>query len=93
VRLTAQVERELVLTLIRFSAAVESAAGTYSPHKLCTFLFETAAAFSRFYEQCPILKSDVPENVRRSRLVLARLTSNTLALGLSLLGIDAPSPM
>jgi arginyl-tRNA synthetase len=93
VRLTAQVERELVLTLIRFSAAVESAAGTYSPHKLCTFLYETAAAFSRFYEQCPILKPDVPENVRRSRLVLARLTSNTLALGLSLLGIDAPSPM
>jgi arginyl-tRNA synthetase len=93
VRLTAPAERELLLTLIRFAAAVDSAAGTYSPHKLCTFLYETAAAFSRFYEQCPILKADVQEDVRRSRLVLARLTSNTLALGLSLLGIEAPSPM
>ncbi|MDT7727485.1 MAG: arginyl-tRNA synthetase [Actinomycetota bacterium] len=93
VKLTAPAERELLLTLIRFAAAVESAAATYSPHKLCTFLYETASVFSRFYEQCPILKADVPEDVRQSRLVLARLTSNTLALGLSLLGIEAPSPM
>jgi arginyl-tRNA synthetase len=93
VHLTAPAERELLLTLVRFAAAVESAAATYSPHKLCTFLYETAAAFSRFYEQCPILKADVPDDVRRSRLVLARLTSNTLTLGLSLLGIEAPSPM
>jgi arginyl-tRNA synthetase len=92
-RLTAPAERELLLTLIRFPAAVESAGETHAPHKLCTFLYETATAFSRFYEQCPILKDDVPAEVRGSRLALARLTSNTLTLGLSLLGIDAPSPM
>lgn len=93
VRLIAPAERDLLLTLIRFPAAVSSAGETHAPHKLCTFLYETATAFSRFYEQCPILKDDVPADVRASRLALARLTSNTLTLGLSLLGIEAPSPM
>lgn len=53
-------------------------------------VYETATAFSDFYEKCPILTASTPEAIWQSRLVLAELTSNVLTLGLSLLGIDAP---
>ncbi|RJQ78797.1 arginine--tRNA ligase [Pseudonocardiaceae bacterium YIM PH 21723] len=83
-------ERALVLKLLQFPAALAGSVETYAPHKLCGYLYETATAFSSFYENCPILKADTEER-QASRLALARLTSRTLVLGLSLLGIDAPT--
>ena len=74
-------------------AAIDAAAGAYAPHKLCAYLYDTAAAFTAFYERCPILATDVPPPVRDSRLLLAWLTSRVLVLGLSLLGIEAPERM
>ncbi|MEU4670873.1 arginine--tRNA ligase [Amycolatopsis sp. NPDC023774] len=82
-------ERALALTLLRFGEALRSATSAYAPHKLCTYLYETAVTFSRFYEQCPVLTAETPE-LRASRVQLAALTSRTLVLGLELLGIEAP---
>ena len=85
-------ERALVLTLLRFGEAVEAATTAYAPHKLCTYLYETAVACSQFYESCPVLKAPSAE-LRTSRLQLTTLASRTLALGLSLLGIEAPDQL
>jgi arginyl-tRNA synthetase len=84
-------ERALLLKLLQLPAAITAATETYAPHRLCTYLYETATAFSGFYENCPILAPTTPEDIRRSRLVLAKVTSNVLTLGLSLLGIQAPA--
>ncbi|HEY3611944.1 MAG TPA: arginine--tRNA ligase, partial [Pseudonocardiaceae bacterium] len=93
VLLTEPAERALALKLLQLPAAVDAAVQTYAPHKLCNYLYETAAVFTTFYERCPVLASNVPEPVRDSRLVLARLTSDVLVLGLSLIGIEAPQRM
>ncbi|GAB3364692.1 arginine--tRNA ligase [Amycolatopsis echigonensis] len=82
-------ERALALTLLRFSEAITAATSAYAPHKLCTYLYDTAVTFSRFYEQCPVLSAETPE-LRASRVQLATLTSRTLVQGLALLGIEAP---
>jgi arginyl-tRNA synthetase len=82
-------ERALLLKLLQLPAVFDSALDGYAPHRLCTYLYETATAFSGFYENCPILAAPSGE-VRRSRLALAQLTSGVLVLGLSLLGIQAP---
>ncbi|MET0136127.1 MAG: arginine--tRNA ligase [Kibdelosporangium sp.] len=89
VSLTETAERDLALKVAQFPAAVEAAAEAYAPHKLGTYLYETASAFTTFYEKCPILPAEPA--VRQSRLVLAALTSRVLTLGLSLLGIEAPA--
>ncbi|MEV6897616.1 arginine--tRNA ligase [Amycolatopsis sp. NPDC051372] len=89
VTLAEPAERALALTLLRFGEALRSATSAYAPHKLCTYLYETAVTFSRFYEQCPVLTAETPE-LRASRVQLATLTSRTLVLGLELLGIEAP---
>jgi arginyl-tRNA synthetase len=82
-------ERDLLVRIVRFPEACAAATQGHAPHKLCTYLYETASAFSSFYANCPILAAGAPE-VRDSRLVLAALTSRVLTLGLSLLGIETP---
>jgi len=84
-------ERALALHLLRFAEAVEATAETYSPSKLCAYLFELATTFTGFYEACRVLVDD--EAVRASRLSLSDLTARVLERGLSLLGMEAPEQM
>ncbi|HTP15286.1 MAG TPA: arginine--tRNA ligase [Streptosporangiaceae bacterium] len=91
VRLTASAERALALRLLGFGAAVTEAARTAEPHKLAGYLFELAAGFTSFYEQCPVLQAEPA--LRDSRLALAALTLRVLLTGLGLLGIPVPDRM
>ncbi|MFC3898183.1 arginine--tRNA ligase [Lentzea rhizosphaerae] len=86
-------EHALALHLVRFPDAVDATLRTHAPHKLCAYLHETAAAFNGFYDTCPVLAAGAPPEVRSSRLVLTGLAASVLALGLSLLGIEAPERM
>ena len=84
-------ERALGLALLWFPVAIDETLDTYSPHKLCGYLFEVAQAFTAFYENCRVLVDD--ERQRTSRLILCDLSARVLSLGLSLLGIEAPERM
>ncbi len=86
-------EHALALELDEFGAALEAVAETLEPHQLATYLYALAKAFTTFYESCPVLREDVPADVRANRLALCGLTRRTLAQGLSLLGIEAPERM
>jgi len=87
----APAERALVLALIQLPGILDRTAETLQPHRVCAFLYDVATAFTGFYENCPVLKSDGP--TRASRLALCDATARTLALGLELLGITAPEQM
>ncbi len=91
ITLDAAQERALALRLLAYPTSIDNTLDTYSPHKLCTYLFDLASDFSTFYQECPILKSDEP--IRSSRLALADLTARVLEHGLGLLGISAPEQM
>ena len=90
VTLTQPAERALVIKLLGFPAAIQATVDAYAPHKLSSYLYETASTFTSFYDSCPILAATTSPEARESRLVLAQLTSKVLTLGLSLLGIEAP---
>ena len=79
------------MRLLGYEAAVLETIERYSPHRLCTYLFELASDYTAFYEHCPVLKAE--QAVRDSRLALSDLTARVLAHGLGLLGIDAPDHM
>ncbi len=85
-------ERALALKILAFPTVVAEVSECLEPHKLCTYLFELATAFSTFFEKCPVLKAETDE-LRSSRLALVELTSRVLARGLDLLGIEAPDRM
>jgi arginyl-tRNA synthetase len=84
-------ERALGSRLLAYPTAIDEVVASWSPHKLCTYLFDLAQDFTAFYEHCPVLRADEP--VRASRLALSDLTARVLAHGLGLLGIDAPEQM
>jgi len=80
-------ERALALRLARLREEVDKVATDLLPHTLCTYLYELAGDFMRFYENCPVLTAP-DEATRLSRLRLCDLTARTLRLGLWLLGIE-----
>jgi arginyl-tRNA synthetase len=84
-------ERALAMRLLAYPSAIAATLESYSPHKLCTYVYELASDFSSFYQECPILKSDEP--MRSSRLALSDFTAQVLEHSLGLLGITAPEQM
>ncbi|MGP3919717.1 arginine--tRNA ligase [Nonomuraea sp. 10N515B] len=91
--LGAAAERALALQLLGFSAVVEQTTVASEPHRLCSFIYATASAFTDFFEQCPVLKEGVDPDTRASRLALCALTLRVLEKGLDLLGVPVPERM
>ncbi|HET6873832.1 MAG TPA: arginine--tRNA ligase [Acidimicrobiales bacterium] len=85
-------ERELAVKLLGFPTALDEALETWSPHKLCTYLFDLAVVYTSFFESCPVLRAPA-DVVRESRLALCAMVAATMGLGLSVLGIEAPERM
>ncbi|MDJ0732101.1 MAG: arginine--tRNA ligase [Crocosphaera sp.] len=79
-------EVELGKYLLQVSEIIKEVEKTLLPNRLCDYLYELSKKFNRFYENCPVLKSEEP--LKTSRLLLCNLTARTLKLGLSLLGIS-----
>ncbi|MFE9454320.1 arginine--tRNA ligase [Streptomyces sp. NPDC006739] len=85
----APAERALGLHLDQFAETVLEVAAAYEPHKLAAYLYQLASLLTTFYDQCPVLKADTPEQTE-NRLFLVDLTARTLHRGMTLLGIRTP---
>ncbi|ABG53010.1 arginyl-tRNA synthetase [Trichodesmium erythraeum IMS101] len=83
-----QDEPELVLGkhLLKLNEVLNIVTIELLPNRLCEYLYELSEKFNKFFENCPVLKSEEP--LRTSRLLLCDLTARTLKLGLYLLGIS-----
>ncbi|MDF0605882.1 arginine--tRNA ligase [Neisseriaceae bacterium TC5R-5] len=79
-------EKQLAVALTQFEDVLQNVVESCYPHHLAQYLYQLATLFSRFYEACPILKSEGA--VRASRLQLTALSGKTLQTGLNLLGIQ-----
>jgi arginyl-tRNA synthetase len=82
-------ERSLALKISEYPEAVQKAAAELMPHHICTYLYELAQAFNRFYETSRIIgdEREVP------RLRLVKSYSQVLKSGLTILNIEAPERM
>jgi len=79
-------EWKLIRKLLYFDEVIISIEKDLMPNRLCNYLFELCQTFNRFYDQVPILKSEMDKKI--SRLLLCALTEKTLKLSLELLGIQ-----
>ena len=86
-----EAEHSLMKKLFFFPDVIETAARAKEPHKVITYLQETAQEFTHFYHECRIMGE--PKNVMASRAKLAEVTATVLKNGLSLLGVEAPESM
>lgn len=84
-----EAERALGLHADAFAATVAEAAAEYAPHKLTAYLYQLASLYTTFYDKCPVLKAETPEQIE-NRLFLCDVTARTLHRGMGLLGIRTP---
>ncbi|MDN5380531.1 arginine--tRNA ligase [Streptomyces sp. LB8] len=84
-----EAERALGLHVDAFAETVREAAAEYAPHKLAGYLYQLATLYTSFYDKCPVLKAETPEQVE-NRLFLCDITARTLHQGMALLGIRTP---
>jgi arginyl-tRNA synthetase len=84
-------ERRLAMELLSFPEVISNVSENLEFHRLANYLYGLATAFTGFYEHCPVLKAEA--EVRKSRISLCDMTANILAVGLNLLGINAPKRM
>ena len=84
-------EQELIKALLDFPALVESAAETLEPHRIATYLLDTARLTHLWYHKHHVLEQ--AEDVTRARLVLARGAQIVLQNGMRILGITSPERM
>ena len=84
-------EQKLAKKLLQFGEVVPAVLDGFRPNVLANFLYELAAEYHVFYEQCPVLSAEAEQ--RNQRLLLSDLFARTLRLGLQLLGIEVPERM
>ncbi|MET9395103.1 arginine--tRNA ligase [Streptomyces sp. NPDC006624] len=82
-------ERALGLHVDAFAETVAEAAAEYAPHKLAAYLYQLASLYTSFYDKCPVLKAESPQQVE-NRLFLCDITARTLHQGMALMGIRTP---
>lgn len=82
-------ERALVSKISEYTDVVEVAQRELLPHQICTYLYELAQEFNRFYEKNQV----IGDEQEAQRVALVGLYAGTLKNGLATLGISAPERM
>jgi len=82
-----ETEHRLALLLLKFEDTLIKAAAEATPHSITSYLYDVVTQFMKFYELNPILKGGIEEEVKMSRLQLAKLTGLVIEKGLDILGI------
>lgn len=84
-------EQDLIKALVDFPRIVEGAAASLEPHRIATYLSETARLSHSWYHKHHVLGE--PDEIMRARLALARAAQIVLRNGLGILGLTAPERM
>jgi arginyl-tRNA synthetase len=82
-------ERSLARKLSEYSEVIDKTTADLMPHYICTYLYELAQTFNRFYEKNRV----IGDEREQTRLSLVDRYAETLKGGLQLLGIAAPDKM
>lgn len=85
-------EKALLKQMLLFPEAIQQAASLYSPAIVANYTYDLVKEFNSFYQNVSILGEE-DLNTRHFRILLCQKTSQTIALALSLLGIEVPERM
>lgn len=85
-------EKSLMLELTKLNSVIELSFEEIAPHKLCSYIYDLANAFNRFYHETKIL-SEEDKDIQAGFIALLVLTKKTLETCIDLLGFSAPERM
>ena len=82
-------DRALIRKMTGYTEVVERAVEQLEPHHICTYLFELAQEFNRYYEKNQVVGSDKEAH----RVGIVAVYADILKAGLTILGIVAPDKL
>lgn len=77
-------ERSICRKMQYFESIVDSSAKELAPNQICTYAFELAQVFNRFYENSPVMNSDR----RNLRITIVKKYTSILQQCLKLVGLE-----
>lgn len=78
--------RNLYRLLIKFESVLDAVTVDYRPHLLTNYIYQVCKAFSKFYDNCPVITGD---RIDLGRLTTISLVDTIIRETLDLLGIDS----
>ena len=85
------IEKEILLTISKYSQILEESYKEDAPSKICTYLYELANNFNSYYQKIKILQGDSQR--LESNITLLILLKKIFENGIDLLGFSAPKKM
>ncbi len=86
-------ERDLILGLLDFERALNSAFDKRDPSILANYTYDLCQLANTFYHNCPILRDDVNPDIKEHRLWIAERTLEVLSRSIDLMGLRVPKEM
>jgi arginyl-tRNA synthetase len=87
-----KLEKEVIIAVEQFSAAIEQAAIEHNPSAIAIYVFNLAKTFNSFYTVHSIANAETEEK-KQLRLLIATMTANVIKSSMELLGINVPERM
>lgn len=87
-----KLEKELLIELENYPAVIAQAGAEHDPSHLANYIYNIAKTFNSFYSEHSVMNAESNEK-KQLRLLICELTSNVIASGMQLLGIQVPERM
>lgn len=89
---TTSSEKDVMLSITKFSTALENALKTSSPSLICAYVYELASFTNKFYHETKIL-GEKNENLKQGYVAVIALSKRIMETCIDILGFDAPDKM
>jgi arginyl-tRNA synthetase len=85
-------EKEIIVKLEQYPSIVHQASIEHNPSVIAIYIYDIAKTYSSFYSEHSVINAESEEK-KQLRLQLSQMTSNVIASGMHLLGIQVPERM
>lgn len=86
-------ERNLLIGILEFERSVQGTFDNRATDILANYAYDLSQLINTFYHNCPILRDDVPADVRASRIRISKIALDTLSTAIDLMGLKVPEEM
>lgn len=86
-------ERNLLLAIMDFERTIQSAYENRATDLVANYAHNLCQLINCFYHSCPILRDDIDDATKRTRLYITKLARDTLVSATDLMGLQIPNKM
>ena len=86
-------ERNLLIEIMDFEKTILDAYENRATDMIANYAYDLCQLTNNFYHNCPILRDDVPSDIKAGRLYIAKLALDTLSTAIDLMGLKIPNEM